>query len=143
LCLETQFKLILNPRANSWFLRKKNLKNGTLFWAKVELFLVLPKFDWKKIFQKFHKKMVETIMKCSWILIFDHLLALIPVDYRRKVGFPKAHCEVQKQPNLDFSCWGPNPSPFLKFNLHMKSLRLDPWPPGSSKSPIFPIFEVN
>jgi hypothetical protein len=31
------------------------LKNVT---AKVELFLVLPKFNWKKIFQKFQKKMV-------------------------------------------------------------------------------------
>jgi hypothetical protein len=40
-------------------LEKKILKNGTVFRAKVELFLVLPKFDWKKIFQKFQKKMVQ------------------------------------------------------------------------------------
>jgi hypothetical protein len=60
-----------------------------------------------------------------------------------KVGFSKAHCEVPKQPNLDFSFWGLNPSPLLKFNLHMKCLGLDLWPPGSSKSPIFPKFEVN
>jgi hypothetical protein len=30
-----------------------------VFRAKIELFLVLPKFDWKKIFQKFQKKMVQ------------------------------------------------------------------------------------
>jgi hypothetical protein len=40
-------------------LRKKYLKNGTVFRAKVELFLVPPKFDWKNIFQKFQKKMVQ------------------------------------------------------------------------------------
>jgi hypothetical protein len=35
------------------------LKNGVVFRAKVELFLILPKFDWKKIFQKFQPKMVQ------------------------------------------------------------------------------------
>jgi hypothetical protein len=30
-----------------------------------------------------------------------------------KVGFSKAHCEVQKQPNLDFSFRGLNPIPLL------------------------------
>jgi hypothetical protein len=30
-----------------------------VFRATVELFLVLPKFDWKKIFQKFQKKIVQ------------------------------------------------------------------------------------
>jgi hypothetical protein len=59
-----------------------------------------------------------------------------------KVGSSKAHCEVQKQPNLDFSFRGPNPSPLLKSKLHMKSFGLDPWPPGSFKSPIFPKFDV-
>jgi hypothetical protein len=59
------------------------------------------------------------------------------------VGFSKAHCEVQKQPNLDLSFRGQNPIPLLKSNLHMKSLGLDPWPAGSSKSPIFSNFEVN
>jgi hypothetical protein len=56
------------------------LKNGTDLRAKVELFLVLPKFDWKKIFQKFQKKMVqgrvETNKKCSRRLTNDHLLAV-------------------------------------------------------------------
>jgi hypothetical protein len=33
--------------------------NGTVYRVKVELFLVLPKFDWKKIFQKFQKKVVQ------------------------------------------------------------------------------------
>jgi hypothetical protein len=56
----------------------------------------------------------------------------------KKVGFSKAHCEVQKQPNLDFSFRGLNPNPLLKSNLHMKFLGLDPWLPGSSKSQIFP-----
>jgi hypothetical protein len=31
----------------------------------------------------------------------------------------------------------------LKPNPYLKSLRLDPWPAGSSKSPIFPNFEVD
>jgi hypothetical protein len=39
------------------------LKIGSVFRAKVELFprpfLVLPKFDWKKILKKFQKKMVQ------------------------------------------------------------------------------------
>jgi hypothetical protein len=60
-----------------------------------------------------------------------------------KVGFSKAYSEVQKQPNLDFSFRGLNTRPLLEFNIHMKSLGLDPWPSGSSKSPIFPNFEVN
>jgi hypothetical protein len=60
-----------------------------------------------------------------------------------KVGFSKTYSEFQKQPNLDFSFRGFNTSPLLEFNIHMKSLGLDPWPSGSSKSPIFPNFEVN
>jgi hypothetical protein len=56
----------------------------------------------------------------------------------KKVGFSKAHCEVPKQPNLDFSFRGLRSSPLLKLNPYLKSLRLDPWPAGSSKSPIFP-----
>jgi hypothetical protein len=123
------------------------LKNGTVFRAKVELFLVLPKFDWKKIFQEFRKKMVQE----GW----NYYKMLKEIDFWpsagreslwttiEKVGFSKAHCEVQKQPNLDFSVRGLNPRPLLKSNLHMKSLGLDPWPPGSSKSPIFPNYEVN
>jgi hypothetical protein len=55
-----------------------------------------------------------------------------------KVGFSKAHCEVQKQPNLDLSFRDLNPSPLLKSNLHIKSLELEPWPPGSFKRPTFP-----
>jgi hypothetical protein len=39
-----------------------------------------------------------------------------------KVGFLMAHCEVQKQPNLDFSFRDLNPSPLLKSNVLMKSL---------------------
>jgi hypothetical protein len=58
-----------------------------------------------------------------------------------KVRFSKDHCEVQKQPNLIFSFWGLYP--LLKLKPHLKSFRLDSWPPGSSKSPIFPNFEVD
>jgi hypothetical protein len=59
-----------------------------------------------------------------------------------RVRFSKAHCEVQKQPNLDFSFRGVNPSSLRKSNLHMKSFGLDLWQPGSSKSPIYPNYEV-
>jgi hypothetical protein len=52
-------------------------------------------------------------------------------------------CEIQKQPNLDFSYRGLRPSPSLKYDPHMESLRLDSWTPRWSKSPIFPNFEVN
>jgi hypothetical protein len=38
---------------------KKNLKIGTIFRAKAELFLIRPKFDWKNIFQKLQKKMIQ------------------------------------------------------------------------------------
>jgi hypothetical protein len=41
------------------FLRFFFLKNGTVFRVKVELFLDLPKFDWKNIFHKFQKKLVQ------------------------------------------------------------------------------------
>jgi hypothetical protein len=51
----------------------------------------------------------------------------------KKVGFSKAYSEVQKQPNLDFSFRDLNTSPLLEFNIHMKSLGLDPWPSGHPK----------
>jgi hypothetical protein len=123
------------------------LKNGTVSRAKVELFFVLSKFDWKKIFLKFQKKMVQEGS--------NHDKMLKEIDFApfagreslwitgEKVGFSKAQCKVQKQPNLDFSFRGLNTSPLFKSNLHMKSLGLDTWPSGSSKSPIFPNFEVN
>jgi hypothetical protein len=38
---------------------EKILKNGTVFWAKTQLFVVLPKFDQKNIFQKFKKNLVK------------------------------------------------------------------------------------
>jgi hypothetical protein len=88
---------------------------------------------------------VETIIKCARRLIFDDLLAVNPCGLQKsgeKVRFSKTHCEVQKQPNLDFSFRGINPSPLLISNLHMKALGLYPWPPGSSKSPIFPNFAI-
>jgi hypothetical protein len=68
-----------NSRAYSLFLKKKNLKNGMVFRAKVEIFFVLPKFDWKKKSKNSKRKWfrrVETILKCSRRLIFDHLLAV-------------------------------------------------------------------
>jgi hypothetical protein len=117
------------------------------FWAKVELFFVLPKFDWKKILQKVQKEMVQEGWNYKKMPRENEFWPYAGRESLwttgEKVGFSKAHCEVQKQPNLDFSFRGLNPSPLLKFNLHMKSLGLDSWPPGSSKSPIFPNFEVN
>jgi hypothetical protein len=93
---------------------------------ETQLFLVLPKFDRKKIFQKFEKKMVQE----RW----NHYKMLKEIDFwpsagreslwttGEKVGFTsKSHCEVQKQPNLYFSFRGLNLSPLLKSNLHMKS----------------------
>jgi hypothetical protein len=83
------------------------LKNGTVFGAKVELLLVLPNFDRKKIFQKFQNNMVQE----GW----NHQkmpreTGFWPSAGREslwttgeKVGFSKAHCEVQKQSNLNFS----------------------------------------
>jgi hypothetical protein len=53
-------------------------KNGTVFQAKVELFLVLPNFDRKKIFQKFQKKMVQEGWNYQKMLVFGHLLAVNP-----------------------------------------------------------------
>jgi hypothetical protein len=70
---------------------------------------------------------------------FDHLLAMNACGTGKKNGLSKAHCEGQKQPNLDFSFQGL----ISIYNLHMKSLRLETWPPGSSKSPNFSNFEVN
>jgi hypothetical protein len=56
-----------------------------VFRAKVELFLVLPKFDWKKIIQKFQKKMVqEGSPLYNRRLIFDHLLAVNPCGLQAK-----------------------------------------------------------
>ena len=60
-----------------------------------------------------------------------------------KPQFSWAHCEVQKQPFLVLTFWGLHSSPKLKPQPHLKFLGLDPWPPGSSKSPIFAIFEAN
>jgi hypothetical protein len=34
-------------------------KNGTVFWLKLQLFVVLPKFDQISIFQKFKKNVFE------------------------------------------------------------------------------------
>jgi hypothetical protein len=104
---------------------------STKIWLEKDF----PKIPKTKLFRR-----VSTIIKSSRILIFDHLLA---VNIGEKVGFSKAHFEVRKQKNLDFSFRGLNPSPLLKSNLHMKSLRLDPWPSGSCKSQIYPNFEVN
>jgi hypothetical protein len=76
----------------------------------------LNKISWKKIIQKFQnrKKMVQ---QPSW----NHYKMLKEIDFwpsagreslwatGEKVGFSKAHCEVQKQPNLDFFFRGLNP----------------------------------
>jgi hypothetical protein len=62
---------------------------------------------------------VETIIKCSMRLIFDHLLAVNPCGLwttGEKVGFSKAHSEVLKQPNLKFSFRDLRPNSLLKFN---------------------------
>jgi hypothetical protein len=45
-------KYFIIPERIPDFREKKILKNGTVFRAKVELFLVLPKFYWNNIFQK-------------------------------------------------------------------------------------------
>jgi hypothetical protein len=82
------------------------LKNATIFRAKVEHFFVPPKFDWI-FFQKLQNKIVQK----GW----NHHKMLKEIDYwpsagreslwtiGEKVGFSKAHCAVQKQPNLDFA----------------------------------------
>jgi hypothetical protein len=139
-------KIFRNSRAYSWFLGNFFLKNGTVFRAKNELFLVLPKFYWEFFFQKFQKKMVQESWNHEKIL---KEIAFGPFAGREslwttgeKVGFSKPHCEVQKQSGFLFS------RPILahcsnSIYIHMKSLGLDPWPSESSKSPIFPNFEVN
>ena len=83
-------------------------KNGTVFWAKLELFVVLPKFDQNNIFQKFKKNLVQK----GWN---QHKMAR-DVEIRapggreslwttgEKFDFLQAHCEVQNQPNLIFTC---------------------------------------
>jgi hypothetical protein len=35
------------------------LKNGWVFWVKLQFFVFLPKFDQKNIFQKFKKNLVK------------------------------------------------------------------------------------
>jgi hypothetical protein len=69
-------------RAFSWFLRKKTLKNDRVFWAKLQFFVVPPKFEQINIIQQ--KNLVEKGLnqqKMQNMLIFEHMVA---VDYRRK-----------------------------------------------------------
>jgi hypothetical protein len=83
------------------------------------------------------------VQKLNFILFYQNLIGKRFYKNFKRKWFSKFHCEVQKQLNLDLSFRRLNPSPLHKSYLHIKFLVLDPWPPGSSKSPIFPNFEVN
>jgi hypothetical protein len=60
-------------------------KNGTVFWAKVELFVVLPKFDQINIFQKFKRNLVkEGLNQEKMAGDLEHLLAVNPCGLQTK-----------------------------------------------------------
>jgi hypothetical protein len=74
--------------------------NFSLFYQNL-----IEKRFYKNSKRKWFRK-VETTGKCPGRTNFDHLLAVNPFrewTTGEKEGFSKAHCEVPKQPNLDFS----------------------------------------
>ena len=131
----------------SWILGIFFLKNGRVFWAKLQLFVVLAKFYQIIIFQKFKKKLVLK----GW----NQHNMVRDVDIRapggreslwttgEKIDFSQAHCEVQNQPNLILSFSGHQSSPKLKPQPYLKFFGLRSWPPSAPKVPIFVIFKVD
>jgi Fe-S cluster biosynthesis and repair protein YggX len=82
-------------------------KNFSFFSTRNQNFPHIPYVASKKIFQKFQKKMVQEGRKHQKML---RETSFWPSAGReslwttgKKVEFSKAYCEVQKQPNLDFS----------------------------------------
>jgi hypothetical protein len=78
-----------------------------IFWAKLQFFVVLPKFDQNIIFKKFKKKLVRKGLNRQKMARDIYFRAVNPCGLQaKKTGFSHVHCEVPKQPNLDFSFRG-------------------------------------
>jgi hypothetical protein len=82
------------------------LKNGRVFWAKLQFFVVPPKFGQNNFFQKFKKNLVKKGLNQQKMSRNIDLRAPGGRESLwttgEKTGFSHVHCEVPEQPNLDF-----------------------------------------